>query len=1425
MLPLLRRAALAASLLLTATTTAADGSSCAHKPGQRLTVRLAPEAALTAPGEPVRIGLEVELIGAAGALRVVSEGTGALAPAAVEVLLPGPWAAGSRANHTLAATAVGRGEGRLRITVEALDDFGAKIQARTALLFARVDDDGAWTSGSSDVDLEWRRVQHLRAIGRLSAEAAAAQRRELSRGRAVTDFGEPTPRRTVTGDRIDAALEAWGTKVAQPETSAATGAASISGTILWRDRDGRLQSVSGAPLEVIVDGVVSGTLFTNGSGFYAGTINMSQDSVTVSIRVYARSAVADVRPHAEGSTTYFVESEEQQVARGGESFFGMAIGNDTVAGNAFSVHAALVLIGSYMTPLTGSLPSRVDVLFPTTNSNSSFNVPNRELKVLLLDRHDWDVIHHEYGHYVQDIHGFVDGPGGRHTFDGHLSTQAGFDKDKGIRMAWSEGWPTFFGIVGQARMGAAALGIPDVGDLVYSDREDTEPSPIVYDIEAETGSGEDVELSVTATLLDLVDGLVDGLDEFQRPDTTLFDLFVADKPVSLADAWNSLGSVLSNRDRAQAGAVFAHNQVAPKLLEPADGAKPEGIPTFRWKKHGGGMPNPNDDFKLVVWDRDFDDKEFELELGDTDEFTPGPEQWAEIIGDGQIVHWVIEGRNTTAPVTAGGSLERYWSQAHRLGAPAIAFVIDDTDSMTEEIDSVRAALSMFIDELAASLPPEQEPPVIMVLTFKDSLTERLVSNDLALVQSVVDSLSASGGGPCPEVGAEAIDHAVHFLGGAGTILFASDASSSSSTRVPAMLNKAGEKGIEVHVILSGDCEAFLVTEDSAPPRWPTGMVPSGPQPYSSPRQAPPASRGGDLEKPGDDEPEPPHVPIDDEGQEPIDDHGDTPETATLLVEGASPTLGHSDNEPDWFALDFEAGERYLVRFETLGAFSLNLRLFDQDGETLLVQAGPFMDEYLVWRAATSGRYYLRAQSSNSEYQVSFERDPLGHLTSGVGLYSLIATETGGFFSLQEGVNDDAGAEYTATMFNIMLGSIRPTVVGVLPRELPRATTLAVTLTGSRTNWNASTAVDVLTSGVTVQSVAVLGPKRLVALLEVAADAPLGPLDLVVTTTTDGGLEEATGVSVAQVTEPVPFTMLLSVQPAAARRGETLDVSFYGSKTFWSEAATLDLGPGIEVLSTTFLSGQRIDATIAVAPDAQPGFRNVIVVGGFGNDDELERGFLVVNETVLEDTGFQGIAPSAAPRGSRLVVSVQAEGTSFVDGVTTADFGPGLVVVAVQVLSPTRAEVELEIPVNAPLGFRDVTLTTNDEVFLAEAEFFVEDFASVRTLDGGLAKLSESLAPSGAIAFEFDGTSGQTLARVFVAPFGDGTNGTVAAPDVEVTLVTPSSAILASERSASAPVDFTALALTETGSYRLVVVDRGGGGGSYKGIALLEEDSP
>ncbi len=87
------------------------------------------------------------------------------------------------------------------------------------------------------------------------------------------------------------------------------------------------------------------------------------------------------------------------------------------------------------------------------------------------DSYDWDVIEHEYGHYVADTFDLkMIGVGGSHTFYEDLSVTYG--KSHGIGMAWSEGFATFFAINLQRVMNASSMNIPNVGDVCYNDTDD-----------------------------------------------------------------------------------------------------------------------------------------------------------------------------------------------------------------------------------------------------------------------------------------------------------------------------------------------------------------------------------------------------------------------------------------------------------------------------------------------------------------------------------------------------------------------------------------------------------------------------------------------------------------------------------------------------------------------------------------------------------------------------------------------------------------------------------------------------------------------------------------------------------------------------------------------------------------------------------------
>ena len=131
-----------------------------------------------------------------------------------------------------------------------------------------------------------------------------------------------------------------------------------------------------------------------------------------------------------------------------------------------------------------------------------------------------------------------------------------------------------------------------------------------------------------------------------------------------------------------------------------------------------------------------------------------------MIFDGHsTVKWFVEVEDTTAPVTPGGvsdqtypgqTLDRYWSAAGTLNGPSIGIVLDVTGSMQPEIDSVEAALVQYITNLQNSLAPDETPPTIDLVTFRNYPMETISSNDLDAVKAAIQEQVAEGGGDIPE---------------------------------------------------------------------------------------------------------------------------------------------------------------------------------------------------------------------------------------------------------------------------------------------------------------------------------------------------------------------------------------------------------------------------------------------------------------------------------------------------------------------------------------------------------------------------------------------------------------------------------------------------------------------------------------------------
>lgn len=85
----------------------------------------------------------------------------------------------------------------------------------------------------------------------------------------------------------------------------------------------------------------------------------------------------------------------------------------------------------------------------------------------------WDILLHEFGHWLQFRYGFLDTPGGAHASNADDIERQG-DKDAGIRQAWCESWPTVFAIMSTRYL--QLEGLPFINDLNYdaNNQEDDE---------------------------------------------------------------------------------------------------------------------------------------------------------------------------------------------------------------------------------------------------------------------------------------------------------------------------------------------------------------------------------------------------------------------------------------------------------------------------------------------------------------------------------------------------------------------------------------------------------------------------------------------------------------------------------------------------------------------------------------------------------------------------------------------------------------------------------------------------------------------------------------------------------------------------------------------------------------------------------------
>lgn len=186
--------------------------------------------------------------------------------------------------------------------------------------------------------------------------------------------------------------------------------------------------------------------------------------------------------------------------------------------------------------------------------------------------------------------------------------------------------------------------------------------------------------------------------------------------------------------------------------------------------------------------------------------------------------------------------------------------------------------------------------------------------------------------------------------------------------------------------------------------------------------------------------------------------------------------------------------------------------------------------------------------------------------------------------------------------------------------------------------------------------------------------------------------------------PVDPPTLLNLTPNTAQQGQqNLQIAIIGQLTHFTQSISIaDFGTGITVTKLTVNSPTTATATINIDPNS-PIRSQTVNVGTGAESVSLIRGFTINAGTPT----LLSVSPNSAPQGQKgVVVKIGAQFTHFVQGATTASFGPGITVTSLTINSPSSATAVLDLDGGAGIGNRLLTMTTGAELVTLPRAFLI-----------------------------------------------------------------------------------------------------------------------
>jgi hypothetical protein len=625
----------------------------------RLTLT-APEEAIAA-GAAVRLKGEVETTTALGAIRLTisSEGPIEVLGPAERTLSDSPRRLPGPTRFSIPVRYLSEGQSRVSVHLVAEGPGGAVFEKNEAL-YSILRDGRALTGMGGYLRLEMRGLEEDVELGRLDEAQARARARQIQAPPVRIDE-VPRPRKELSPEqqKLSAALAAATAEAAPPLRSpqSSGGTVTVQGTVSWLDENGTSHSAFGMLVQVRDEELVGSELVdqavTDVNGQYSMTVNNDdgflQGDRDIFVRFITSNGAVNIRTSGIFGAPYEADSPVHDEVPDGSVITENITCDNTGSGPACGLQTGASYVASYAARLNGAtFLGGINIEWPGDPGSANYNGSRINLRP--GDRWDWDVMFHEYGHYVMDTFNFEDNPGGPHNVGDCISDVHG-SKDEGVRMAWGEGWPTFFGTTAQQVFGLASLNVPRVGDVSYAD---TGESNFSYSLEAQDnlGIGEDNEIAVQRVFWDLFDTAADGRDDVTVGDQELFDVVRGANPTTLSAAWAAVRFGRSPAEDLAFGAITTDHAIGPSLVAPASASIVGPGALFSWARAVGcSATYDGDSFDLAFYDQGglthlltvpgLANPSSALSQGDYDT----------LLGSGHYLRWAVEGGNGSSPAT------------------------------------------------------------------------------------------------------------------------------------------------------------------------------------------------------------------------------------------------------------------------------------------------------------------------------------------------------------------------------------------------------------------------------------------------------------------------------------------------------------------------------------------------------------------------------------------------------------------------------------------------------------------------------------------------------------------------------------------------------------------------------------------------------